>query len=106
LRFAADLEFRELACRSDYVSGAPLTFWRSTSGFEVDFIIGDHTAVEVKAKENVSPQDLKSLCALSEEKQFKRYLCVCMETRGREVDGIQILPYGEFLSALWAGEYE
>jgi predicted AAA+ superfamily ATPase len=96
----------ELACRSDYVSGVPLTFWRSTSGFEVDFIIGDHTAVEAKAKQNVSPQDLKSLRALSEEKQFKRYLCVCMETRGREVDGIQILPYGEFLSALWEGEYE
>ena len=96
----------ELACRSDYVSGAPLTFWRSTSGFEVDFIIGDHTAVEAKAKENVSPQDLKSLRALSEEKQFKRYLCVCMEARIREVDGIQILPYGELLSALWAGDYE
>lgn len=45
----------ELACHGDYVSGAPLSFWRSTSGFEVDFIIGDHTAVEVKAKENVSP---------------------------------------------------
>jgi uncharacterized protein len=96
----------ELVCHSDYVSGAPLSFWRSTSGFEVDFIIGDHTAVEAKAKENVSPQDLKSLRALSEEKQFKRYLCVCLEPRGREVDGIQILPYGEFLSALWAGEYE
>jgi hypothetical protein len=29
-----------------------------TSGFEVDFIISDHTAVELKAKENLSPQDL------------------------------------------------
>lgn len=96
----------ELACRSDYVSGAPLSFWRSTSGFEVDFIIGDHTAVEVKAKENVSPQDLKSLRALGEEKQFKRYLCVCLEPRSREVDGIRILPFAEFLASLWAGEYE
>ena len=96
----------ELACRSDYVSGAPLSFWRSTSGFEVDFIIGDHTAVEVKAKENVAPQDLKSLRALGEEKQFKRYLCVCLEPRSREVDGIRILPFAEFLASLWAGEYE
>src|SRR3990172_7142485 len=61
----------ELACRSDYFSGAPLSFWRSTSGFEVDFIIGYHTAVEVKAKENVSFQDLKSLRVLGEEKQLK-----------------------------------
>ena len=96
----------ELACRSDYVSGEPLSFWRSTSAFEVDFIIGDHTAVEVKAKENVSLQDLKSLRALAEEKQLKRYLCVCMEPRSREVDGIRILPFGEFLASLWEGEYE
>jgi hypothetical protein len=59
----------------------------------VDFIIGNHTAVEAKAKENIS---LKSLRALSEEEQFKRYLYVCMEPRGREVDGIQILPCGEY----------
>jgi predicted AAA+ superfamily ATPase len=96
----------ELACHSDYISGEPLSFWRSTSGFEVDFIIGDHTAIEVKAKENVSSQDLKSLRALGEEKQFKRYLCVCLEPRSREVDGIRILPFAEFLTSLWAGEYK
>jgi len=40
----------ELTCYRDYVSDEPLSYWRSTSGFEVDFIIGDHTAIEVKAK--------------------------------------------------------
>jgi predicted AAA+ superfamily ATPase len=93
----------ELSCFSDYVSGEPLSFWRSTSGFEVDFIIGDHTAVEVKAKENVSTQDIKSLRALREEKQLKRFICVCLEKRSREVDGIKILPYAEFLAALGEG---
>jgi predicted AAA+ superfamily ATPase len=96
----------ELASRSDYVTGEPLSFWRSTSGFEVDFIIGNHTAVEVKAKENVSSQDLKSLRALFEEKQLKRYLCVCLEPRNRVVDNIRILPCVEFLSSLWAGEFD
>lgn len=91
----------ELSCFSDYVSGDPLSFWRSTSGFEVDFIIGDHTAVEVKAKENVSTKDIKSLRALREEKQLRRYVCVCLEGRSREVDGIEILPYAEFLASLW-----
>lgn len=90
----------ELTCCSDYISGEPLNFWRSTSGFEVDFIIGDHTAVEVKAKANVSPQDIKSLRALREEKQLKRFVCVCLEKRSREVDGIKILPYAEFLASL------
>ena len=59
----------ELICYRDYVSEEPLSYWRSTSGFEVDFIIGDHTAIEVKAKQNLSPVDLEgSLNALSEEK--------------------------------------
>ena len=95
----------ELTSYSDYVSGDVLSYWRSTSGFEVDFIIGDHTAVEVKAKENVSPQDIRSLRALAEEKKQKHYLCVSLETRPRNVGGILILPYREFLERLWSGEY-
>jgi len=95
----------ELLCFRDYVSGEALSFWRSSSGFEVDFIIGDHTAVEAKAKENLSFQDIKSLLMLAEEKKLKRYLCVCLEPRIRRVDNVIILPYKEFLEALWRGEY-
>ena len=90
---------------SDYISGEPLSYWRTASGYEVDFIIGDHTAVEVKAKKNLSPRDIKSLKALAEEKKLKRYICVSFEPRKRTVEGITILPFREFLEALWAGEY-
>ena len=95
----------ELISYRDYVSEDPLSYWRSTTGFEVDFIIGDHTAVEVKAKENVSAQDLKPLRAFAEEKQLKRYLCVSLEPRARKIDGISVLPLTEFLEALWNDEY-
>jgi predicted AAA+ superfamily ATPase len=95
----------ELVSYSDYVSGDALSYWRSTSGFEVDFIIGDHTAVEVKAKENVSMQDLRSLRALAEEKKNKHYLCVSLDARPRKVGGIMILPYREFLDRLWSAQY-
>lgn len=95
----------ELVSYSDYVSGGPLSYWRSTSGFEVDFIIDDHTAIEVKAKENLSPFDVKSLKALAEEKKLKRYLCVSLEPRMRKVEGVTILPYRKFLDGLWSGEY-
>jgi predicted AAA+ superfamily ATPase len=94
----------ELACHRDYVSGAPIRHWRSTSGFEVDFILGDHTAIEVKAKENVSAQDLRSLRALAEEKKLERYLCVSLEPRRREVQNVSVLPWREFLEALWGGK--
>src|SRR5206468_11842310 len=74
----------ELETQRDYGSAEPLSYWRSTSGFEVDFLIGDHTAVEVKAKENVSLQDLKPLRVLAEEKKLKRFVCVCLEPRPRK----------------------
>lgn len=95
----------ELRSYSDYVSRETLSYWRSTSGFEVDFIIGDHTAVEIKAKENLSPHDVKSLRALAEERRLKRYLCVGLEPRMRKLEGVIVLPFREFLEALWSDEY-
>ena len=71
----------------------------------MDFIIGDHTAVEVKAKENITQNDLKSLRALAEEKKLKRYLCVSFEPRPREIGEIAVIPFRLFLDALWSGEY-
>lgn len=95
----------ELIGYRDYISGEPLSYWRSTSGFEVDFIMGDHTAIELRAKENISASDLKSLRALTEERKLKRYLCVSFESRTRRWERIVILPYQRFLDELWAGEY-
>jgi predicted AAA+ superfamily ATPase len=95
----------ELIAFRDYVSGEPVQYWRSASGFEVDFILGDHTAIEVKAKEAVSTQDLRSLRALAEEKRLKRSVCVCLEPRPRRVGGVQLLPWREFLEVLWDRRY-
>lgn len=94
----------ELLSHRDYVSGDPVCYWRSTSGFEVDFVIGDHTAAEAKAKSNVSPQDLKGLRALRQEGKLRRFICVCLEPRARRVDGIEVLPLQEFLRQLWTGQ--
>jgi hypothetical protein len=71
----------------------------------VDFILGNHTAIEIKAKTTVSPSDLKGLVALAEEGLLKRYLCVCLEPRPRKVGAIEILPLTEFLGRLWSGTY-
>jgi predicted AAA+ superfamily ATPase len=95
----------EMLSHTDYLSGESLGYWRSKSGFEVDFVLGDHTAIEVKAKENVSPQDLRSLQALAEENIVKRLICVSLEPRPRKVGDISVLPLKIFLRALWDGEY-
>lgn len=97
--------FHELISYRDYCSNEPLFYWRSTSGFEVDFIIGDHTAIEIKAKNNISTNDLKSLNALSEENKLKNYICISLESRPRKVGKIIIIPYHDFLTLLWEGKY-
>ncbi len=95
----------ELVSYRDYRSGDPVAYWRSTSGFEVDFLLGDHTAIELKAKPTVSGGDLRSLRALAEEGRFRRLLCVSLERTPRRVGSVAILPVAHFLEALWAGRY-
>ena len=95
----------ELCSYRDYRTSEPVAYWRSTSGFEVDFLLGDHTAVEARAKETIGPQDLRGLGALAEEERLQRLLCVSLEPRRRTVGKIQIWPHREFVEALWADEF-
>ena len=94
----------ELSAWSDYGAGAPLACWRSASGFEVDFIIGDRVAVDIQAKSAITARDLRGLRALGEEGLLERLICVCLEPSRRMADGIEVVPLGEFLRDLWNGE--
>lgn len=96
----------ELRSWIDYLNREDtLHYWKSQSGFEVDFLIGDHTAIEVKNKPHVGNRDFRSLRMLREEETFRKYLCICRESRPRHQDGIDILPYRVFLDRLWDGAY-
>lgn len=77
-----------------------LHYWRSVSGMEVDFILNNETAIEVKASKNIHKQDLKNLLALQQEKNLKNYILVCLEEIPRRVNDIQILPWKIFLQQL------
>jgi hypothetical protein len=82
-----------------------LCYWRSTSGFEVDFLIGEKVAIETKTTREVTAKHLKGLQALKEEGIFEKYILVCREPRPRLLDnGILILPYENFLDKLWKGK--
>src|SRR5262249_50698862 len=96
----------ELTSYSDYVSQEPLSYWRSTTGFEVDFIVGDHTAVEVKAKENVSDEDQKSWGELVEKKQVNRYRWFSLNPRPKKIEGFRVFPVHDFQNALGDGKYK
>lgn len=100
--------FHELRAYADYRLGSPgerLHYWRSTSGFEVDFILDDAVAIEAKAARDVPLRELSGLRAIAEEGKLKRQLCVSREPRRRTVGNIHILPWREFLDELWAGRF-
>jgi predicted AAA+ superfamily ATPase len=82
-----------------------LTFWRSQSKLEVDFVVGHEIAIEVKAAERVGEKAMTGLRALAEEVPLRRKLVVCHERAPRQTDdGIEVLPLGDFLAQLWEGE--
>jgi predicted AAA+ superfamily ATPase len=86
-----------------------ITYWRTKSGYEVDFILGDgEVAVEVKVSADIAPSDLRGLQAFMEEHKGARAIVVANVDRPRLMkvnDGdITILPIEIFLQKLWAGE--
>ncbi len=82
-----------------------LQYWRTKNGYEVDFVIGNKIAIEVKASARLGLNDLKNLKALKEEQVIENYIIVCLEKFARVYDGIKILPVDNFLKFLWKNEY-
>jgi predicted AAA+ superfamily ATPase len=84
----------------------PISYWRTASGFEVDFILGDHEiAIEVKAAELISTTHLEGLRKFKEEHTVRRSILTSLDSKARKTeDQIDILPWRTFLEQLWAGE--
>jgi predicted AAA+ superfamily ATPase len=105
-RALEQLVFLELRAFLDYRRlDDELTYWRSQSRLEVDFLVGGRVAIEVKAKPRVSRQDYRGLLALGEEIDLKRKLVVCLEKlRRRSDDGVEMIPVVDFFQDLWTGQ--
>ncbi|OGI05921.1 MAG: AAA family ATPase [Candidatus Margulisbacteria bacterium GWF2_35_9] len=97
----------ELKAYSDYSEkNFTINYWRSASGVEVDFIIGDSVAIEVKSSILINLQHTKNIRMLKEENLLKTYLVVSLDENKRITDeGITIIPWRDFLLRLWQGEY-
>ena len=95
--------FLELHAAKHYQrKDAEITFWRTRTNLEVDFVIDDRIAIEVKGTGKVSSTDTKPLLALEEEAPLQRKIIVCQETDYRVTEsGVEIMPLAYFCQQLW-----
>ena len=84
----------------------PVYFWRTSSGVEVDFILGDHEiSIEVKSTTLANDSHLKGLRRFKEEYSIRRSILVSLDLNPRRTeDNIEILPWNIFLEQLWEGK--
>ena len=81
-----------------------LGYWRSKSGYEVDFLLADETAIEVKASGMITERHCTGLKALGEELNLKKKIIVSLDQSPRRMGSIEILPVQIFLHKLWNKE--
>jgi hypothetical protein len=61
-------------------------------------------ALEIKGASRIDTPDLRSLKAFIQEYRPKKAFVVCNERTPRVHEGIHILPWRDFLTALWKGD--
>ncbi len=82
-----------------------LTYWRTSSGYEVDAIIGDgRIAIEIKSIQEVKSRHLKGLKAFMEDFPQAKAIVVSLDEYPRILNGVEIIPAEQFLKALWNTE--
>lgn len=98
--------YQELVAYSHY-SGKDfkISYWRTASQLEVDFILGNHeVAIEVKSSNRISKKHLNGLNAFMEEYEVKKSIVVCTEQMPRNLENIEVLPWDIFLEKLWSNK--
>lgn len=94
--------FLELKAAQSYSRLRDLHYWRSTSDFEVDFIVNDEIAIEAKGKVRLDAADFKGLKAIGEEPNIKRRIMVSLAEQREIQSGIEVIPWQEFLEEAWS----
>jgi predicted AAA+ superfamily ATPase len=102
--------FTELIAFRDYTERKfELFYWRSTSQFEVDFVIRLKSkkliGIEVKGSHRIDRDDLKGLKALEDDFKLEKKIIVSIEKNTRLIDDkYLVLPIETFCKNLWNNE--
>lgn len=86
-----------------------ITYWRTKTGIEVDFILGEgEVAIKVKIMDKIQKADIKPLEIFMEEHQPRQGIIVSLIPKPRKIQGphgdIDLLPLRTFLDRLWCNE--
>lgn len=83
-----------------------ISFWRTSSGQEVDFILGDKdVAIEIKGSKRVHERDVYPMKILKEDAPARKHIIVSLEREPRIIDGwLHILPWKMFVEKLWGND--
>ena len=82
-----------------------LSYWRSSSGYEVDIIIGKgELAIEIKSCIEVKSRHVRGLKAFAEDFPNARLIIVSFDRYYRISNNVEIIPVNNFLSLLWKNE--
>ena len=82
-----------------------LSYWRTSSGFEVDAVIGKaKVAIEIKSSKEVQSKHIKGLKIFKDEFPEVRLIMVSLDANPRLMNGVEVLPAELFLKKLWNGE--
>jgi predicted AAA+ superfamily ATPase len=98
--------YLELYAHSKYSElNYEISYWRTSTQFEVDFILGNHrVAIEVKSSESISTKHLKGLKQFSQEYETERLIAVSQDIYYRKIENIEIMPWEHFLTELWSNK--
>lgn len=95
--------YMELSAHSSFNElNYEINFWRTKTGLEVDFVLGEgEVALEVKSSSLVDKRELRSLTTFIDEYSPKKAIVICNEKTERIHGKIRIVPWRNFLSDLW-----
>ncbi len=81
-----------------------LSYWRTTHGAEVDFLIDEDVGIEVKATTRRSQRDGTGLRTLEEEKRVQKLFLVTQDKTPFRQGAFSAIHWEDFLKKLWNGD--
>jgi uncharacterized protein len=93
-----------IAYKSYFEKNTDIRFWRTNTGLEIDFIIGEgDLGIEIKATANAASKKLTGFRGDQNELDLKRKIVVSLDSKKSIIrKDIEIYPWESFLEELWS----